>query len=288
MSLPEGSKGGTFLCPTCRSPLTITIGGPAPSQPSPTQTTWQSLPPPVKPSAQATQVGGQVWREATEQFVDAEQRRLREDAKRYEGRNSTSFAGSSSRPPRRQGSSSMLSGCLVAGGVIGGLAALAGIGIVVALMFFGGPTELSMEGYKVVANGSRKMERSEGDRRTVAVENRFTKSGFLIVVREFPMGVMVDLNGYIENLRGVGLVTESRPIEKAGLIGIRYRFRSSSASSPPHIGEIFSIGNKALIVMYIPGDEFLRLQGRKSRYSTEQQNKVDDPEDFFASFQKAN
>jgi hypothetical protein len=40
--------------------------------------------------------------------------------------------------------------------------------------------------------------------------------------------------------------------------------------------------------MYIPGDEFLRLQGRKSRYSTEQQNKVDDPEDFFASFQKAN
>jgi hypothetical protein len=181
----------------------------------------------------------------------------------------------------------MLSGCLVAGGIIGGLAVLAGIGIVVALMFFGGPTELAMEGYKVVANGSRKMERSEGDRRTVAVENRFTKSGFLIVVREFPMGVMVDLNGYIENLRGVGVVTESSPIEKAGLRGIRYRFRSSSASSPPHIGEIFSIGNKALIVMYIPGDEFLRLQGKKSRYSTEQQNKVDAPEDFFDSFQKA-
>ena len=288
MSLPEGSKGGTFLCPSCRSPLTITIGGFTPPQPSPSQATWQSLPPPVKPSTQAAQMGEQVWREATEQFVDAEQRRLREESKRYEGRSSSRYAGTSYRPPRRQSSSSMLSGCLVAGGIIGGLAVLAGIGIVVALMFFGGPTELALEGYKAVANGSRRQERSEGDRRTVAVENRFTKSGFLIVVREFPVGVTVDLNGYIENLRGVGAVTESSPIVKAGLSGIRYRFRSSSASSPPHTGEIFSIGNKAIIVMYIPGDEFLRLQGKKSRYSTEQQNKVDAPEDFFDSFQRAN
>lgn len=289
MSLPEGSQGGTFLCPSCRSPLTITVGAPAaPPPPSPTLSSWQSLPPPIRPSAQATQMGGQVWREASEQFVDAEQRRLREEAKRYEGRNTPSFAGTSYRTGRKHGSSNIWSGCLVAGAILGGLSVLAVIAVVVGIMFLGGSTELALEGYKAVANGSRRMERSEGDRRTVAVENRFTKSGFLIVSRDFPPGVTIDLSGYLDNLRGVGSVMESNPIERAGLRGMRYRFRSNTAASPPHIGEIFTTGNKAIIVMYIPGDEFQRLQGKTSRYSTEQQTKVDAPEDFFASFQKAN
>lgn len=288
MSLPEGSQGGTFLCPTCRQPLTITIGAPTLPPPTPSLSSWQSLPPPVRPSTQATQLGEHVWREATEQFVDAEQRRQREEAKRYEGRNAPSYSGASYRSGSKHGSSSIWSGCLLAGAILGGLSVLAVVAVFVGIMFLGGSTELAMEGYKAVANGSRRMERREGDRRTVAVENRFTKSGFLIVARDFPPGVTIDLSGYLNNLRGVGSVTESSPIERAGLTGIRYRLRSNTAASPPHIGEIFSTGNKAIIVMYIPGDEFQKIQGRTSRYSTEQQNKIDAPEEFFASFQKVN
>ncbi len=68
---------------------------------------------------------------------------------------------------------------------IGGVAVLAVVGIVVAIMFCRAPRNSALDGYKALANGSRRQERSEGDRRTVAVENRFTKSGFLIVSREF-------------------------------------------------------------------------------------------------------
>lgn len=283
MSLPEGSRGGTFLCPSCKTPLTITIGAPATPPQSPSQTTYQSLPPPMRPSTQATHMGGQVWREATEQFVDAEQRRAREESHRNESKRSTGHTYSGYQT-KKSTASSLLTGCLV----IGGIAFLAVVGIVAAIVFLSGPTELALDGYKALANGSRRQERSEGDRRTVAVENRFTKSGFLIVSRDFPPGVMIDLKGYVDNLRSVGQVTESRLVQRAGLDGIRYRLKSNSAASPPHIGEIFSVGNKAIIVMYIPGREFLMLQGRTSRYSDEQQNRADAPEEFFASFQKMN
>lgn len=228
-------------------------------------------------------MGGQVWREATEQFVDAEQRRAREESHRNESRRPTGHSYSGYQT-KKSASSTLLTGCLV----IGGVAVLAVVGIVVAIMFLSGPTELALDGYKALANGSRRQERSEGDRRTVAVENRFTKSGFLIVSRDFPPGVLIDLKGYVDNLRSVGQVTESRPVQRAGLDGIRYRLKSNSATSPPHIGEIFSVGNKAIIVMYIPGREFLMLQGRTSRYSDDQQNRVDAPEEFFSSFQKMN
>lgn len=286
MRLPPGTKSGTFLCPSCQSPLSINIGSPSAQKAKPSQTTWESLPPPVTPSAQATQHGGQVWREASEQFQDAEKQRQREEARAPVVKRPNMANGGYRSPKRTNHSSSALSGCFLAASVVGGLGVLAALGLVVAILVVGGSTELVLDGYKATANGSRRMEKNEGDRRTVAVENRFTKSGFLIVTRDFPPGTIVDLNGYLDNLRRFGKVTEVTPIRKLELEGIRYRFKSNVASSPPHFGEIYQTGNKALILMYIPGDEFLAIQGRKSRYSEQQQNQKDAPDDFFASFDR--
>ncbi|XZE19984.1 hypothetical protein SH449x_005318 [Pirellulaceae bacterium SH449] len=287
MRLPPGTKGGTFLCPSCQAPLTVNIGPALPSKTTSSQSTWESLPPPAMPSAHATQQGGHVWREASEQFLDAEQQRQREEART--SANTRPAKANGYRPPKRRGNSSNgLSGCFVLASIVGALGVLAALGLVVALIIFGGSTELVLDGYKATANGSRRMEKNDGDRRTVAVENPFTKSGFLIVTRDFPPGTIVDLDGYLNNLRKFGKITEVASIRKLELEGIRYRFKSNLASSPPHIGEIYQTGNKALILMYIPGDEFLAIQGRKSRYSPQQQNQKDAPDDFFASFEKAN
>jgi formylmethanofuran dehydrogenase subunit B len=180
-----------------------------------------------------------------------------------------------------------LVGCFAVVGVVC-VIGIVGVAIFFGIAALGGmKSTLRMAGYQTQANGSRRSEKNEGDRNVVAVENRSTKSAFLMVSRDFPPGMHPDVDGYLETLRLNGNVNSSSPTQRAGLNGVRYEFVGRSMTSPTHIGEFYVIGNKAVIVMYMPGNALQQLQGKSSRYTSEKQREIDDPDGFFSSFESA-
>ena len=278
MSLPAGTTHGEFLCPSCGVHLRIGAGNVPAKDAPPSQTTWESLPKPIKASQTSTMQGSAFWHEASQVAAQAERQRYEEPIHQVE---------TTSRTRKKPAQTTAWVGCFA---VFGVLSAIGILGIVVLFvlgtMFVDQPVAIVQEEFQTTARGTKKVEKLQGDTRVTGVESFWTGSGFLMTRKTFPAGIRPDLDGYVDNLRIAGNVTSSRKIQKLGLNGIRYEYEGRSISSPSHTGEVFDTGNAVLILMYLPGSEAKRVQMKRSRFTSSQEREKDRPDDFFDSFRR--
>ena len=278
MSLPTGTKHGEFLCPSCGAHLRVGAGTVPAQESRPSQTTWESLPKPVKASQNSTIQGSAFWQEASQVAVQAERQRVEEPIRPAESRSSR---------PRTRAATSPWVGCFAVVGVLSTIGILGVVALfVIGAYFIDQQVAIVQQEFQTTARGTKKIEKQQGDTHVTGIESMWTGSGFLMTRRTFPSGVRPDLEGYVDNLRGAGNVTSSRKIQKLGFEGIRYDFEGRSISSPSHTGEVFDIGGAVLILMYLPGSEAKRVQMKSSRFTSSQERERDRPEDFFESFRR--
>jgi hypothetical protein len=142
----------------------------------------------------------------------------------------------------------------------------------------------TVEGYAVQAYGRKAINpinnlSSAGE----SIINPFTSSEFgIITIKSTTQGMPMTPEVYLAALTQANAIVEQSSVQRAGMSGIRYKAKSVGIV-PAHIAEVFTLGNKVLVTMYVNGFDKRQHDGRRQTGTYESCYKSDKPEDFFAT-----
>lgn len=273
-ALPES---GRTQCPTCGQPVKVGAPQPVagPQRPSPRR--------PVAPDPDFNAIPNTSFQPQTLPAYLTQPPPPRPQRARDPLRDLPDYRPHNHRARKKSGPLILISILLLG---VGGTLTLACAGVVGFVMYrsgaLGGATEMSIAGYSAKAPGRLAGKGSNLEDFEVAIINPWTGSQFQLIHLENEPMQRVTIDIFLERLRSTSGATTTEPVTRIGLNGIRFEAKKALGVGDSE-GEVYTISNGVLVVLYTRGSSLASLKGLRVKYTGDKERQFDDVDEFFQS-----